>query len=197
MRPSLLQALEDPLTAAMARFVLNVTSMILLAFGMYYRRYRDKELATAAGLLNIFVFAVLSILSSVNFSITAGFGLFAILALFTVRSEPLGKIELTYVFGSISVAVICSVQGTTVSFAAMTVLLVLISVYVLDHPKILQSVSGAKISLDRIDLALFKEPEKMRADLSKRLGVEVLSYQVMQLDYVNEMVRLNVYFRRR
>jgi hypothetical protein len=196
MAPLILQALEGPLTSATIRFALNIASMILLIFGMYYRRYRDKELATAAALFNIFVFAVLSILSSINFSLAAGFGLFAILALFTLRSEPFGKIEITYFFGSISIAVICSVQGTTVSFAAMIVLLVLVSAYLFDHPKILQSVSGAKISLDRIDPTLLTDPEAMRAQLSTRLGVEVLSFQVMQLDYVNEMVRLNVFFRK-
>ena len=29
------------------RLVVNVIALILLIFGMYYRRYRDKELATA------------------------------------------------------------------------------------------------------------------------------------------------------
>lgn len=195
--PWLVEALQDPLTSATIRFALNLISMILLVFGMYYRRYRDKELATAAALFNIFVFAVLSILSSINFSVAAGFGLFAILALFTLRSEPFGKVEITYFFGSISVAVICSVQGTTIPFAVLIVLLVLVSTYVIDHPRMLQSVSGAKICLDRIDPSLLTEPEVMRAGLSTRLGVEVLSYQVLQLDYVNELVRLNVYFRKR
>jgi ABC-type polysaccharide transport system permease subunit len=85
IHPSI-QALQDPLAAQAIRFVLNLLGMMLLTFGMYYRRYRDKELVTAAALFNIFVFAVLTVLSSVNFSVAAGFGLFAILALFTLRS---------------------------------------------------------------------------------------------------------------
>ena len=194
---SILQALQDPLISATVRFALNVVAMLLLVFGMYYGRYRDKELATAAALFNIFVFAVLTILSSVNFSVAAGFGLFAILALFTLRSEPLAKTEMTYFFGSVAIAVICAVQGTTVPFVALIVLLVLIGAYVLDHPKILQSVAGTKVSLDKIHQTLLSNPEAMRADLSQRLGVEVLSYQVLQLDYITEMARLNVYYRKR
>ena len=194
---SILQALQDPLISATVRFALNVVAMLLLVFGMYYGRYRDKELATAAALFNIFVFAVLTILSSVNFSVAAGFGLFAILALFTLRSEPLAKTEMTYFFGSVAIAVICAVQGTTVPFVALIVLLVLIGAYVLDHPKILQSIAGTKVSLDKIDLTLLSNPEAMRADLSQRLGVDVLSYQVLQLDYISEMARLNVYYRKR
>jgi hypothetical protein len=196
MTPDFLHALQDPIAAQSIRFAMNLVGMALLTFGMYYRRYRDKELVTAAALFNIFVFAVLTILSSVNFSVAAGFGLFAILALFTLRSEPLTKTEMTYFFGSVAIAVITSVQGTTVPFAAMIVLFVLVGAYVVDHPKMLQSVSGAKVTLDKIHLTLLSDPEGMRAELSERLGVDVLSYQVIQLDYITEMARLNVFYRK-
>jgi hypothetical protein len=56
------------------------------------------------------------VLSKVEFGLAAGFGLFAILAMFTLRSEPIGKTEITYFFGSVAIAVICSVQGTTLPF---------------------------------------------------------------------------------
>ena len=92
---------------------LDIIGMTLLIFVLYYRRYHDKELVTAAALFNLFIFSVLAVLSSVDFSVAAGFGLFAILALFTLRSEPLSKIEMTYFFGSVAIAVICSIQGGT------------------------------------------------------------------------------------
>ncbi len=174
---------------------LDLIGMTILIFGLYYRRYHDKELVTAAALFNIFIFSVLAILSSVNFSVAAGFGLFAILALFTLRSEPLTKIEMTYFFGSVAIAVICSIKGGTHLFEATVVAIVVIGTYIIDHPRMLQSVGGAKVTLDRIDQALFSNPKSVRAELSTQLGVDVVSYQVLQLDYINEMVRLNVYFR--
>ncbi|MGF7009325.1 DUF4956 domain-containing protein [Aminobacter sp. BE322] len=190
------QLLQHPLALEAVRFAANLVGMSMLLFGMYYRRYRDKELVTAAALFNIFVFAVLTVLSAVQFGVAAGFGLFAILALFTLRSEPLSKTEMTYFFGSVAIAVICSVQGTTVTFVASTVLFVLLGAYVIDHPKMLQSVSGTKVSLDKINLALLADPASMRAELSERLGVDVLSYQVLQLDYITEMAKLNVHYRK-
>jgi Domain of unknown function (DUF4956) len=176
---------------------LNIVGACLLNFGLYYRRYHDKELATTAALFNIFIFSVLATLSSVEFGITAGFGLFAILALFTLRSEPLNKTEMTYFFGSVAIAVICSIQGVTVLYSAITVAVVLAAVYIIDHPRMLASVSGTKVSLDRIDLELLSQPTAMRASLSERLGVNVLNYQVTAIDYINDMVKLNVFFRKR
>ncbi|WP_426038399.1 DUF4956 domain-containing protein [Cypionkella sp. TWP1-2-1b2] len=55
-------------------------------------------------------------MGAVQFSVAAGFGLFAILALFTLRSEPITKIEIAYFFGSIALAVITAVQGTVLPF---------------------------------------------------------------------------------
>jgi hypothetical protein len=179
------------------RIMLDFVATGILIFGFLYSRYRDKELVTSAAMFNVFVFAVLTVLSAVNFSVAAGFGLFAILALFTLRSEPLGKLELTYFFGSITIAVICSVQGTSLPLIILVILVVLIGAYVIDHPRILKSISGTKVSLDKIDKTLLADPAAMRLNLSERLGVEVLSYQVLQLDYITELARLNVYFRKR
>ena len=179
-----------------ARFAIDVAAMVALVFGMYYRRYRDKELVTAAALFNVFAFAVLTILSNVQFSVAAGFGLFAILALFSLRSEQISKTEITYFFGSIAIAVICSVQGTTIAFVAAVVTLILIAAWIIDHPRILRSADGVKITLDKIDAHALSKPEVMRADLSARLGVEVMSYQITALDYINDMARINVFYRK-
>ena len=194
---ALLQDLQGPLFFLALRIALDLVAMTLLVFGLYYRRYRDKELVTAAALFNIFIFSVLTILSAVDFSVAAGFGLFAILALFTLRSEPLAKTEMTYFFGSVAIAVICSVQGSPLPFAAAIVTFLLLGGYVIDHPRMLQSVSGVKVALDQIDGELLSDPAATRANLAARLKVDVLSFQILQLDYINDMVRLNVFFRKR
>ncbi|KNZ32521.1 MAG: hypothetical protein AD742_11105 [Methylibium sp. NZG] len=170
--------------------------MLLLVFGLYYRRYRDKELVTAAALFNVFIFSVLTVLSKVEFGLAAGFGLFAILAMFTLRSEPIGKTEITYFFGSVAIAVICSVQGTTLPFVAGVVTVVVLGAWIIDHPKVLQSVDGIRITLDKIEMHALSDPDAMRSDLSKRLGVDVMSYQITALDYINDMARLHVFYRK-
>ena len=179
------------------RILLDLAAAGLLVFGLFYRRYREKELATSAAMFNVFVFAVLTVLSAVQFSVAAGFGLFAILALFTLRSEPLAKMELAYFFGAVTIAVICSVQGTSLPLIVLVLLIVLLGAWIIDHPRILRAIGGTKVALDHIDKALLADPAAMMAALSERLGVEVLSYQVLQVDYITDMVRLNVNFRKR
>jgi len=181
----------------LARLGIDLAAMLLLVFGLYYRRYRDKELVTAAALFNVFIFAVLTVLSKVEFGLAAGFGLFAILAMFTLRSEPIGKTEITYFFGSVAIAVICSVQGTTLPFVTAVAAVVVLGAWIIDHPRVLQSVDGIRITLDKIEMHALSDPEAMRGDLSKRLGVDVMSYQITALDYINDMARLHVFYRKR
>lgn len=187
--------LNDPKWSLVARFTIDATAMIILIFGMFYRRYRDRELATTASMFNIFAFAVLTILSSVQFSIAAGFGLFAILALFSLRSEQIEKIEIAYFFGAISIAVICSVQGTSLSMVLSITAAILFGAWVLDHPKMLQSSSSTKLTLDKIDAHILSDVELMRTQLSERLGVEVMTFNITEINYVNDLAKINVHYR--
>lgn len=188
--------INHPIGMLLARLAIDLVAMLLLVFGLYYRRYRDKELVTAAALFNVFIFAVLTVLSKVEFGLAAGFGLFAILAMFTLRSEPITKTEITYFFGSVAIAVICSVQGTTLPFVAAIAALVVGGAYAIDHPRILRSVDAIRITLDQIDRHALSDPAAMRDSLSARLGVDVMSYQITALDYINDMARINVYYRK-
>ena len=74
--------------------------------------------------------------------------------------------------------------------------LVLAGAYVFDHPRFLRSADGVKITLDKIDTHSLSDPALMRADLSARLGVEVVSYNILALDYINDMARVDVFFRK-
>jgi hypothetical protein len=178
------------------RIGVDLLAVSVLMFGLYYRRYRDKELTTAASMFNVFVFAVLAILQTSSLSKTAGFGLFAILALFTLRSEPITKLEIAYFFASISIAVVCSIQTAPMPLVIIAVMLVLLGAYVIDHPRILRSVGSLKITLDRIEKEALADSAGTCKRLSQLLGVQVLSYQIIALDYINDTARANVYFRK-
>lgn len=179
----------------LTRFGLNLVAVLVLMFAFYYPRYSHKETTIAASLFNIFAFAVLSVLSSVQFSVAAGFGLFAILALFTLRSEQINKSDIAYFFGAISIAVVTSIQGTDSLFVIIILLVLLAAVFVIDHPAILRSASAMKITLDVIPKNIASNPEALNAELSKRLGVRVVSVRIINIDYVQETVRAEVGYR--
>lgn len=174
------------------RFAFNLSAVSFLLFGLYYPRYSHKETTMSAALLNIFAFAVLSVLSSVQFSVAAGFGLFAILALFTLRSEQVNVTDMAYFFGAISVAVITSIQGTQLGFVLLMLGIILLAVYVIDHPRVLRTANRMKITLDTIPANLASDPEALKATFSERLGVDVINVRIISINYVTEVVRAEV-----
>jgi len=178
------------------RFAINACAMAILIFGIYYRRHGDRILATTAAMFNIFAFAVLGKLSSVEFGLAAGFGLFAILALFNLRSEQIGRIEIAYFFGAIALAVICSIEGSpTINIVAISGL-ALVSVYVIDHPRLLRGSRAVRVTLDRIDPHLLSDPDAMKTVLSQRLGVKVTGFEIESLNFVNELAVINLTYNR-
>src|SRR5699024_11483256 len=112
----------------------------------------------AAVLFIVFTFGVLSILSSVEFTIAVGFGLFAILALFNLRSETINKSDIGYFFGSIAIAVITSIEGSNIIFVLAILVIVLLVVYWVGNLRFFKASYQLQVNLDYIPQKLFAEP---------------------------------------
>lgn len=187
---------QQALLALLPRFAINVAGVTLLVLALYHPRHHDKDLVTTAMMFNLAVFAVLTMLAEVDFGLAAGFGLFAVLALFRLRSEQFSKVDMSYFFGAVAVGVICSIQGTTLAVVLAMVLLILLGAWVLDHPRLLKATSNLRVTLDRIDPHALSDRTLMCSVLGKQLGVNVVFYEVRALDYVRDKADLNVYYRK-
>src|SRR5690625_3430460 len=170
--------LEVDVASLVLRFLLNLAAAGILLFALFWPRYRNKEITLAAALFNVFTFGVLSILSSVEFTIAAGFGLFAILALFNLRSETINKSDIGYFFGSIAIAVITSIEGSNLAFVVVILAVVLLVVFWIDHPRFFKASHQLRVTLDYIPAALFATPNLLFQELSQRLTVNVTNVRL-------------------
>src|SRR5690625_251639 len=187
--------LEFDALSLISRFALNLLAASILLFGMFWPRYKNKEITLAAALFNVFTFGVLSILSSVEFTIAAGFGLFAILALFNLRSETINKSDIGYFFGSIAIAVITTMEGSNISVVVAILVSVLLVVYWVDNPRFFKASYQLQVNLDYIPQKLFAEPEDLKAELTDRLGVSVTGVRVLTVNYVTEIVKAEITYQ--
>jgi hypothetical protein len=86
-------------------------------------------------------------------------------------------------------------QGTDFKTVLLSITLLLTFSYILDHPAILPKVNGMRITLDYIDKQELADHTLMCKNLSERVGVTVLSCSVKTVDYINEMVVINVNYK--
>jgi hypothetical protein len=66
---------------------INLLSIFLLAYVLYFRRHQRADLLLAYVALNIGIFVAVSLLSTVRVDMALGFGLFAILSIIRLRSS--------------------------------------------------------------------------------------------------------------
>jgi len=177
------------------RFLLNLVAAATLLFGMFWPRYKNKEVTLAAALFNVFTFGVLSILSNVEFTLAAGFGLFAILALFNLRSETINKSDIGYFFGSIALAVITSIDGSSLFFVFLILVIVLLVVYWVDHPRLFRASHQLQVTLDYIPDSLFLSAGALRQELTERLKVNIINVRLLSVNYVTEVVRAEISYQ--
>ena len=61
--------------------IINLMAIYLLVFMIYYRRYADRDMAVTLGLLNLFLFTIVLVMTMTEFNLSAGFALFALIVL--------------------------------------------------------------------------------------------------------------------
>ena len=179
-------------------FVLDVTTVSILAYGIYFKRYFDRDAVTAAVLFNIFVFGVVTAFQNLGegMGIGFGFGLFAVLSLITLRSEVLTKTDITYFFGALAIALINALSLPSVELVVALNAVALVAAWIVDHPKLLSAMQNTKVELDHIPEAILNQTEAALEYLSNKFAVTVVSYRVMNINEVNDTARLDIAFKK-
>lgn len=177
-------------------FLIDLVAVSLVAFFIYFRRHARWDLLMTYTAFNIGLFVVLTVISTVNAGIGVGFGLFAILSIIRLRSEPFSNIELGYFFIAMILGVLNALQISE-RFVPIDTLFTLVlnavavlAVYVMDHPALQRNAGRRRITLDTIH----DDEAALKADLERRLHVEILDYTILRVDYVMEVTELDVQY---
>jgi hypothetical protein len=179
-----------PLTRHVGQaLVLDLVAIAIIAFGVYYRRNRRADLALAYVALNVSLFSVaVMIVSETKIGVAFGFGLFAILSIIRLRSEPIAPEEGAYYFVALVLGLINGMQFHNVPLARLlTVGLVLVMV-LLDNALVMPRARRQVVTLDMV----YPSEVQMRVDLEARLGGKVKRLFVKETDYVRDTTVVDV-----
>ena len=108
-------------------------------------------------------------------------------------SEPIGNAELAYFFCALVLAL---VNGLPVNAEPLVIglnVLVLLTLAFVDHPALYRRTARQRVVLDTV----LASPAELRAELERRLGVEVVEVTVEEVDFVREITRVTVRHLRR
>lgn len=167
------------------RLALDAAAIAVLAYAIFLPRHRRMDLAVTYGFFNVGLFLALGVIAGGEVSIGVGFGLFAVLSIVRLRSEPFTNRELAYFFIALVLALVCAIDVGPLGLSAALAAVALGAAWIIDHPRL--SRPGRRVDL-LLEL-VFADDEALRRHLEERLSAEVTHVTVNEIDYVRETTR--------
>jgi Domain of unknown function (DUF4956) len=170
---------------------IDLLAIFLLAYVLYFRRHRRADLLLAYVTLNIGIFVAMSLLSTVRVDLALGFGLFAILSIIRLRSSTVTQQEVAYYFVALVTGLVNGLSlDDRVLVAGINVLLVA-TMLVVDSRLLRARAQRLEVTLD----VVHHDDDALIADLERRLGGRVMHHVVDQIDYVRDVMVVDVRFQ--
>ncbi|WP_243075492.1 DUF4956 domain-containing protein [Microbacterium sp. SS28] len=169
----------------------DLAAALLLSLGLYYRRHHRRDLVVAFLGVNVGVLSVATVLGTAEVALGLGLGLFGVLSIIRLRSSEISQREVAYYFAALAMGLMAGLPQSDPWPVAGLIALILVVLWAADHPRVLARSRHQAVRLDR---AVADETE-LRDELAERLGGQVLSVTVQELDLVNDTTLVDVRYR--
>lgn len=167
---------------------IDALAIFILTIPLYYRRHRRRDLVTAYTVLNVGVFAVASILGSLEVGIGVGMGLFGVLSIIRLRSTEISQYEVAYYFSSLSIGLIAGLGGASPISSSLLILFVLAVVALVDAKGVLPASRQQEMRIDHA----FTDEGELRQYVEGLLNARITNMRVISVDLVNDTTYVDV-----
>ena len=172
---------------------IDVAAIFVMAYALYFRRHRRADLLLGYVTLNIGLFVAMSVLITVRVDIALGFGLFAILSIIRLRSSTVTQQEVAYYFVALVLGLVNGMNLPDRPLVVLVNVLLLVTMFVVDSKPLRERTRRVEITLD----VVHADDAALVADLERRLGGRVMHHQVDEVDYVRDIMVVDVRYRDR
>jgi len=172
-------------------FSINIVAIVILAFFVYYRRYRRRDATVGYIATNVSLFVVAAALSSsTTLNVGVGFGLFAVLSIVRLRSDEATQSEIGYTMVSLVIGLMTGLPGLDTDIKITFSVLLVLTMFIVDHPSLLkpQQYQRLRVELDRI----ITDEKELAEFVEERIAGKVKRLTVIEIDLVRETMRLDV-----
>jgi hypothetical protein len=171
--------------------LVDVAAIFVLAYVLYFRRHRRADLLLSYVTLNIGLFVAMSLLGTVRVDIALGFGLFAILSIIRLRSSAVTQQEVAYYFAALVLGLVNGLDLDDRVLLVFVNALLVVTMLVVDSKPLRDRARRMDVTLD----VVHADDAGLVADLERRLGGRVMHYVVDEVDYVRDIMVVDVRYR--
>ena len=186
----------DP-TEFFLSLAVDLVVVALLAFVLFYRRHRNREMAISIAAINITLWALTGALASYTLSLGVGFALFAVISVIRLRSSTAPWISMAYLLVGLGAGMIIGLTGFNLwEKIAYTSFMVLVMAIV-DSKYFLPMNTGddekTTVTLAGSDL----DPETLKTRVETLLNVQAISVKVRAVTLEPVTTKVDVTYRQK
>jgi hypothetical protein len=184
------------LTEMLLRFFLNTFVVWIIAHFFYYPKSHRRDYYFTFMLISVSIFMLIYLMDGSKMKIGAALGLFAVFGILRYRTESVPIREMTYLFFLVALSV---VNGMAVKLSIVELLvanLVFVSAVALCESNLFaKHISCKFVKYDNISLIVPERREEMKADLEKRLGMEITQIEIGSVDFLRDTALIKVFYK--
>ena len=200
------------ITELCIRFFLNLLVCWILVQFFYYRKSHRRDYYFTFMVFSTAMLMLLYIMGNVEVGVGLTLGLFAIFGVIRYRTETVPIREMTYLFVIIALAAMNGLAPVyklvgatsanphyelsmgTVGIMALSNLLVILLIWVLENGRLLKHTSTKLVLYDRIELIVPERRTELVADLEKRIGVKINNLEIGHVDFLKDAAFIKIFY---
>ncbi len=176
------------------RLLIDLLSVSIIVFSIYLPNYRKRDHLFTFFMFNVVIYIITYLLSKVEMSFGAAFGLFAVFSLLRYRTENISEKDMTYLLLFIAMGLINStVKGTYFESAILNGILIL-SAWVLDGGVLVKNEKTQTIYYEKIENVRGDRSDILKQDLIDRTGLNIHKVSVVYIDFVRDSAEVKIYY---
>lgn len=174
--------------------VINLIFSMIVVRGVYYPRRRAQDYVFTFMAFSVVVYLIMGLFTSVELSIGAGFGLFALFSVLRYRTDTVPIREMTYLFVIIALPIINSILYNSGEYGNLILsdLMVIAVLWILEKKWGFKYEQRKLVRFEKIDLVRADRRDELVAELIERTGLMVTSVEVVEMDYLRDSADLMI-----
>lgn len=179
-------------------FLLNTLVVWTIVHFFYYPKGHRRDYYFTFMLLSVSIFMLIYLLlqNASDMGIGAALGLFAIFGIIRYRTESVPIREMTYLFFLVALSVLNGKTGELNFMSRIIVNLIFVGIVWVCENYLSAYKEGCKfVRYDNIDLITPDRYDELKADLEKRLGIEITRVEIGAVDFLTDMTMLRVFYK--
>lgn len=169
----------------------DVVAIAVMAYGVYFRRHRRRDMLFAYVALNAGVLGVTTALDAATVGAGLGLGLFGVLSIIRLRSTELSQAEVAYYFVALAMGLLGGLTLEPTWLSPVLIAVIVGIVFVADHPSLLGGYRQQIVTLDRA----CTDEVALSSELGSLLGAEIHRVIVERVDLVKDTTTVDVRYR--